>query len=371
MDVNNIKAGAECFGVLEGVTGLSCLNSEADAITEVTAVNTTSDETELPMTGMLPIEAFADDSTLAAILDNEVTVWNEQAADASTVNTPAGSTNAVSADAEVRNITGTEQPSTESQIVSIRLTESVDVTNGLISISYDPSQLEFIGESSEIANTACRNDAENGIIIFDYASAQSIAAGDTITNLTFYCKSSSVNTDISIKTVERNRDAKVNEAETVIQILHSWIVDPDPPEPKPAFVDVFANDYFYEAVQWAAEQGIALGTSETTFSPNDACTRAQAVTFLWRAAGSPAPKGTVNPFKDVASGKYYYDAVLWAAEQGIALGTGVTTFSPNDACTRAHAVTFLWRAAGSPAPKGTAKPIKNVASGEYCYDAVL
>ena len=371
VDVNNIKAGAECFGVLEGVTGLSCLNSEADAITEVTAVNTTSDETELPMTGMLPIEAFADDSTLAAILDNEVTVWNEQAADASTVNTPAGSTNAVSADAEVRNITGTEQPSTESQIVSIRLTESVDVTNGLISISYDPSQLEFIGESSEIANTACRNDAENGIIIFDYASAQSIAAGDTITNLTFYCKSSSVNTDISIKTVERNRDAKVNEAETVIQILHSWIVDPDPPEPKPAFVDVFANDYFYEAVQWAAEQGIALGTSETTFSPNDACTRAQAVTFLWRAAGSPAPKGTVNPFKDVASGKYYYDAVLWAAEQGIALGTGVTTFSPNDACTRAHAVTFLWRAAGSPAPKGTAKPIKNVASGEYCYDAVL
>ena len=99
------------------------------------------------------------------------------------------------------------------------------------------------------------------------------------------------------------------------------------------------------------ENGITNGTGATTFSPNAKCTRAQIVTFLWRAQGMPAA-GTSNPFTDVAQDAYYYDAVLWAVSEGITLGTSATTFSPNALCTRGQAVTFLWRDAGSPAPTG-------------------
>lgn len=110
------------------------------------------------------------------------------------------------------------------------------------------------------------------------------------------------------------------------------------------FVDIKAGDYFYDAVLWAVENGVTGGTSATTFSPNAACTRAQAVTFLWRAAGSPAPKSGVASFADAPEGSYYHDAVLWALENGITSGTGANTFSPDAICTRAQIVTFLFRA---------------------------
>ncbi len=107
-----------------------------------------------------------------------------------------------------------------------------------------------------------------------------------------------------------------------------------------------------DAVKWAVEQGVTSGTSDTTFSPDATCTRAQMVTFLWRANGSPKTAG-VNPFTDVSSGAYYYDAVLWAAEKGITGGTSATTFSPDAVLTRSQTVTFLWRANGSPAASGS------------------
>ena len=109
------------------------------------------------------------------------------------------------------------------------------------------------------------------------------------------------------------------------------------------FVDVFPEDYYYDAVQWAIRNGITEGVDDTSFAPNADCTRAQAVTFLWRAAGSPAPKSSEMPFTDVAAGSYYYDAVLWAVENGITKGTSDTTFTPNAKCTRAQIVTFLYR----------------------------
>ena len=112
------------------------------------------------------------------------------------------------------------------------------------------------------------------------------------------------------------------------------------------FVDVPKGAYYFDAVLWAAENGVTGGVDDTHFAPNAACTRAQAVTFLWRAAGSPAPKSSVNPFTDVAEGSYYYNAVLWAVEQGITKGTSDTTFSPNANCTRAQIVTFLYRYMG-------------------------
>ena len=136
------------------------------------------------------------------------------------------------------------------------------------------------------------------------------------------------------------------------------------------FVDVPTDAYYYDAVLWAAEEGITGGTSATTFSPDAICTRAQAVTFLWRAAGSPAPKSSVNPFTDVAVGSYYHDAVLWAVENGITNGTSATAFSPNATCSRGQIVTFLWRSQASPAA-GTVNPFTDVAADDYYNSAVL
>ena len=136
------------------------------------------------------------------------------------------------------------------------------------------------------------------------------------------------------------------------------------------FVDVATGSYYEDAVDWAVENGITKGTDDTHFSPDGICTRAQAVTFLWRAAGSPKPETRTMPFADVPAGSYYYDAVLWAVENGITKGTSDTTFSPNMTCSRAQIVTFLWRSEKSPAA-GTANPFADVKSTAYYADAVL
>jgi uncharacterized repeat protein (TIGR02543 family) len=109
------------------------------------------------------------------------------------------------------------------------------------------------------------------------------------------------------------------------------------------FTDVAPNSYYYNAVLWAVKNGITTGTSATTFDPDMICTRAQAVTFLWRVSGSPDPVSTDMPYTDVAADAYYHDAVMWAVENGITKGTSETTFSPDMTCTRAHIATFLWR----------------------------
>ena len=136
------------------------------------------------------------------------------------------------------------------------------------------------------------------------------------------------------------------------------------------FVDVATGSYYEDAVDWAVGNGITQGTDDTHFSPDGICTRAQAVTFLWRAAGSPKPETRTMPFADVPVGSYYYDAVLWAVENGIAKGTSDTTFSPNMTCSRAQIVAFLWRSEKSPAA-GTANPFADVKSAAYYADAVL
>ena len=136
------------------------------------------------------------------------------------------------------------------------------------------------------------------------------------------------------------------------------------------FVDAPEGSYYEEAVNWAVENGITTGTGNNYFTPDGICTRAQAVTFLWRVAGSPTPKTEAMPFEDVLNGSYYYEAVLWAVENGITVGTSATTFSPELTCSRAHIVTFLWRAANSPSVK-TDNPFTDVAADAYYIDAVL
>ena len=137
------------------------------------------------------------------------------------------------------------------------------------------------------------------------------------------------------------------------------------------FKDVPASQYYYTPVLWAVEYGITNGTGKDLFSPDQDCTRGQIVTFLWRAAGSPEPASKDNPFTDVSAKDYYYKAVLWAVEQGITNGTSAEKFSPNRTCTRAQAVTFLWRANGEYICQDLGTPFTDVEREDYFYDAVL
>lgn len=137
------------------------------------------------------------------------------------------------------------------------------------------------------------------------------------------------------------------------------------------FVDVKQGDYYYDAVQWAVGKKITSGTSATTFTPDGICTRAQTVTFLWRSQGSPKAAGAENPFTDVSKDAYYYDAVLWAVEQGITNGTSAITFSPDATVTRGQTAAFLWRVAKQPQVDQTANPFADVTQNAYYYNAVL
>ncbi|MBQ4550914.1 MAG: leucine-rich repeat protein [Oscillospiraceae bacterium] len=154
--------------------------------------------------------------------------------------------------------------------------------------------------------------------------------------------------------------------------------DPEPTEPEPTdpelpenpFTDVSETDFYYDAVLWAAGEGITSGTSATTFGPYDPCRRAQVVTFLWRAMGSPKAVNRVNPFSDVKQTDYYYEAVLWAVEQGITSGVAPDAFGPDAVCSRGQIVTFLYRALGEPQVSGE-NPFADVKPGDYFYTPVL
>lgn len=143
------------------------------------------------------------------------------------------------------------------------------------------------------------------------------------------------------------------------------------PSPTVDFADMPKLPDYANAITWAVENGITTGTTNTTFGPDELCNRAQIATFLWRAAGEPAPTTTVNPFVDVPAGAYYYDAVLWAKEKGITTGVDATHFGPNEKCTRGQIVTFIHRAKDKPAYTAAAESFNDVPSGAFYHDAVL
>ena len=143
------------------------------------------------------------------------------------------------------------------------------------------------------------------------------------------------------------------------------------PAPSSSFTDIAPGAYYEKAVAWAVNDGITNGTSDTTFSPDAPCNRGQIVTFLWRMAGKPKAQERNNPFADVKEGTFCYEAVLWAAEQGITTGKTATTFCPTETCNRGQIVTFLWRYAGKPAPQNQTKRFNDVAAGSFCDQAVL
>jgi len=152
-------------------------------------------------------------------------------------------------------------------------------------------------------------------------------------------------------------------------VTYLWKLDGSPKTGSSNFTDVPASAPYAQAVAWAVQHGVTNGTSATTFSPDAICTRGQIVTFLWRAAGCPEPIATSSNFTDVDLNSYYAPAVLWAVENGITGGTTDTTFSPNQICSRAQAVTFLYRAAGLP-EVGTVAEFFDVVFGSYYADAV-
>lgn len=171
---------------------------------------------------------------------------------------------------------------------------------------------------------------------------------------------------VSVTAVFNKIDAPVTPVTPETPVVPDPIV---PDKTGTAFDDVEKDTYYYDAVEWAVTNGITTGTSANTFSPDMVCTRAQAIVFLWRAAGSPDSKITKVSFDDVAADSYYYNAMLWAIDNGITNGTSTTTFSPDAECTRAQIVTFLWRAQKSPTSKKTV-PFTDVANDAYYVDAV-
>ena len=214
--------------------------------------------------------------------------------------------------------------------------------------------------------------AKNGDVT---ASHKSAAKGTTITLTVDPDKSYVLDTltvldgkDKEIKLTEKN--GKYTFTMPASKVTVAAMFKAEQSTGKNPFTDVPAGSYYEDAVIWAVDKGITTGTSATTFNPNGICTRAQAVTFLWRAAGSPAAKSSAMPFADVKAGSYYETAVLWAVENGITKGTSDTMFSPDATCTRAQIVTFLWRSQKSPAA-GTANPFADVAADTYYIDAVL
>lgn len=185
----------------------------------------------------------------------------------------------------------------------------------------------------------------------------------------------------SVKVLDQNnKEVKLNQtngkytftmpaSKVTIQVVFQKETTTEKPT-STSFVDVPAGSFYENAVKWAVEKNITTGTSDTTFTPDGICTRAQAVAFLWRAAGSPEPKSTTMTFSDVQVGSYYEKAVLWAVENGITKGTSQTAFSPNATCSRSQIVTFLWRSQQSPTV-GTSNPFTDVAATAYYANAVL
>ena len=224
------------------------------------------------------------------------------------------------------------------------------------------------GGSYTPSYTVSVDKTENGTIT---VSPKSASKGDTVTITVKPDKGYELDTlkvldknGDKVKLTEKNGKYTFKMPSGKVTVKGSFVEE----APVQIFKDVPVDAYYYEAVKWAAEKGITGGVGNGLFAPNQPCTRAQIVTFLWRAAGSPAPKN-MSSFADVPADAFYAKAVAWAVENGITGGTGDGKFSPDATCTRAQSVTFLYRAAGSPKVSGSAE-FGDVATNAYYADAV-
>ena len=224
------------------------------------------------------------------------------------------------------------------------------------------------GGSYTPSYTVSVDKTENGTIT---VSPKSASKGDTVTVTVKPDKGYELDTlkvldknGDKVKLTEKNGKYTFTMPAGKVTVKGSFVEE----TPVQIFKDVPVDAYYYEAVKWAAEKGITGGVGNGLFAPNQPCTRAQIVTFLWRAAGSPTPKN-MSSFADVPADAFYAKAVAWAVENGITGGTGDGKFSPDATCTRAQAVTFLYRASGAPAVSGNAA-FSDVAANAYYAAAV-
>lgn len=247
--------------------------------------------------------------------------------------------------------------------------EPLVLKNGTLTISARPSS-DGSSSSSKPTYPVSSSSVKNGSVSF---SARSASKGSTVT-ITVKPDKGYELASLMVRDSNGNPIAVTPKtADTYTFIMPSGKVSVEPVfapiKAQPEFKDVASDSYYYEAVQWAVEKGITEGSSTKTFSPHASCTRAQTVTFLWRAAGSPEPTGTINPFSDLDPSAYYYKAVLWAVENRITQGTSADTFSPNMTVTRGQTVTLLHRAAGTPSHGGNAAFL-DISDNDYYFNAV-
>lgn len=258
-------------------------------------------------------------------------------------------TAALSSDQKSITVTGVKE-GTATITVSIKLGDVV-LASESITVTVDERGTSGSSSSGTTRYTVSVEDADNGTV---KVSPTRASKGSTVTITVKpdegYVLDELVVTDKNgdkVKLTEKDDNKftfKMPASKVTVEVAFVEIgTEPE----TPVFTDVPADAYYADAVKWAVAEGITKGTSDTTFGPDISCTRAQMVTFLWRAAGSPKTTGS-NPFTDVQADSYYYDAVLWAVEQGITSGTSATTFAPDATVTRAQTVTFLWRQAGAP-----------------------
>ena len=290
-----------------------------------------------------------------------------------------GGTNAIKAETiktDLRKIT--DATTVEDGTVSIVLTEDEAVTNGLFTVTYNADVLTYVDAVSalpykaisHVINEPAEGDEpalRTGVITFAYASVDEIPAETALLTLNFTYVADALETTVMVATAERNEKDGLDESEVIeIELGHDC--------PCAMFTDMpdYPSDE-HSAIDWAYthDPQITNGTSKTKFSPNKTVTRAQAATFLWRAAGCPTPKTTVNPFTDVVEGEYYYEAVLWAVEEGITTGTSKTKFSPAKTCSIEQIITFLYRFEHEPDVTGLENPYTDAADGFYSTNPLI
>ncbi len=237
-------------------------------------------------------------------------------------------------------------------------TEAAEPTNGTLWVEFDPAALALKDVQGRTEAFAWKQ-VEEGKVAIAYADAEALANDSVIASLDFTALTSG-ETVVNVIWGEYGQE--------YLELVEQITVKKPFENP---FTDVPNDSFCIDAVLWAVEEGITNGTSDTTFDPNGKCARAIVVTFLWRAAGSPEPTTTVNPFTDVKETDFFYKAVLWAVEEGITNGTSATTFSPGNLCNRATVVTFLYRAMGEPEVNSAENPFSDVDPSAWYGPAVL
>ena len=242
--------------------------------------------------------------------------------------------------------------------IPVAMTMPAEGTNGMMTVTYDAAKLELVSAAGKTDAFAWKL-VKDGEVKVAFADRTALTAESVAAVLRFQALGMG-ETSVRVCYSEFNDSSSELLMEIPVQIpVHN------------PFTDVPEGSYYHDPVLWAVANGITSGSSATTFNPSGNCSRAQVVMFLWRAAGSPEPTSSKNPFTDVKEGDYFYKAVLWAVENKITSGATATTFNPSGNCSRAQVVMFLWRAQNSAKPTGNHNPFADVKESDYFFEAVL